>query len=136
VTGISRPPRRSNGLCARRGGPPFPVAQPVMQFRRDKMVGTLVGTAESSLRKSRGWMPYLLQSSAGSGLDVRCTTLDARGKVSSMVAHVPKDELCRRYGFGADRVEYSHLLRRDDDAQVQHGQDDAVPPRQDGRDCP
>ncbi|GAA5985096.1 hypothetical protein JCM10908_002522 [Rhodotorula pacifica] len=52
---------------------------------------------ERTLRSSRG--TAVSGGSAGSGLDVRCTTLDARGKVSSMVAHVPKDELCKRYGI-------------------------------------
>ncbi|BGP57615.1 hypothetical protein JCM8202_000520 [Rhodotorula sphaerocarpa] len=52
---------------------------------------------ERTLRSSRG--TTVSGGAAGSGLDVRCTTLDARGKVSSMVAHVPKEELCKRYGI-------------------------------------
>lgn len=36
----------------------------MMQFRLDRMLGTLVGTAESNFLKSRGWIPYRLHSSS------------------------------------------------------------------------
>lgn len=52
---------------------------------------------ERTLRSSRG--TAMSGGAAGTGMDVRCTTLDEKGAVSSMVAHVPKDELCRRFGI-------------------------------------
>ncbi|BGO94321.1 hypothetical protein NBRC10512_002770 [Rhodotorula toruloides] len=52
---------------------------------------------ERTLRSSRG--TAMSGGAAGAGMDVRCTTLDAKGVVSSMVAHVPKDELCRRFAI-------------------------------------
>ncbi|GJN93504.1 hypothetical protein Rhopal_006561-T1 [Rhodotorula paludigena] len=53
---------------------------------------------ERTLRSSRG-TSLSGGGVGGQGLDVRCTTLDAKGAVSSMAAHVPKDELCRKFSI-------------------------------------
>lgn len=55
----------------------------MMQFRRDRIDGTLVGTAESNLRRSRGWIPYLRQSSSFG----TCATMDETLPRASRVVH-------------------------------------------------
>ncbi|KPV73877.1 uncharacterized protein RHOBADRAFT_54468 [Rhodotorula graminis WP1] len=77
---------------------------------------------ERTLRSSRG---AGASGAHGGGLDVRCTTLDAQGAVSSMAAHVPKEVLCRKFNIqprdlrkldsaaGANVVVPTILSRRD-----------------------
>ncbi|GAA5862391.1 hypothetical protein JCM3774_002501 [Rhodotorula dairenensis] len=96
---LRRGPARSTGpltagAASRRSGGSVDLEQE--RRARDRNLET-AKALERTLRSSRG--TAVSGGAAGSGLDVRCTTLDARGKVSSMVAHVPKDELCRRYGI-------------------------------------
>lgn len=95
---LRRGPTRSAGpstaAASRRSGGSVDLEEE--RRARDRNLET-AKALERTLRSSRG--TAVSGGAAGSGLDVRCTTLDARGKVSSMVAHVPKDELCRRYGI-------------------------------------
>ncbi|GAA6054356.1 hypothetical protein JCM3770_003333 [Rhodotorula araucariae] len=53
---------------------------------------------ERTLRSSRG-ASTSGSGGGGQGMDVRCTTLDAKGAVSSMAAHVPKEVLCRKFNI-------------------------------------
>ncbi|BGP50746.1 magnesium ion transporter [Rhodotorula kratochvilovae] len=53
---------------------------------------------ERTLRSSRG-ASTSGSGVGGQGMDVRCTTLDAKGAVSSMAAHVPKEVLCRKFNI-------------------------------------
>lgn len=48
--------------------------------RRTRIVGTTVGTAESSFLKSRGWIPYRAHSSSFLNCPAVCATLPVRTK--------------------------------------------------------
>lgn len=61
----------------------------MMQFLRDKTDGTLVGTAESSFLKSRGWMPYRLHSSS---FGTCATMLETLPRASSVVHRTSRPE--------------------------------------------